>query len=118
VKAMADELAKFTTDAFTAAQGIYTGGGNSKSVANLDITNGLDGAVTEGDKYTGMSSSGDPVYGTAYGNFDSGASTFIFRYDTTELQDSYLNCQVGGLVVSNTEGCTYYFNYKQPFSMQ
>ena len=45
--------------------------------------------------------------GKAYGNYDAGVSVIKVQYTTTDIQESYVECQVGGMTSDshNTKGC-------------
>lgn len=109
MKAMEEQLALGTDDSFLAAKRIYKYGGNSKSYAVLTIPSGLPGAVSETTPLSGKADSGAAVYGEAYANADAGATELKFKYDTTEIQETYMSCQVGGLTTTNLEGCKLHF---------
>ena len=64
---------------------IYNEGGNSKSYAQVSLTTPLYKSISKGDSIMGRNSDG--------------------YIETTDLQGSYMNCQVGALVETNMVDC-------------
>ena len=48
---------------------------------------------------------GVEVQGKAYADYPSGTQIINVLYETTDLQESYMNCQVGALVETNMVDC-------------
>jgi len=99
------ELAKKTNDSFQAAQQIYNQGGNSKSYATVTLSAPLAAQVPRFDIILGKSEDDREVGGKALFSFQPGETELRIQYATTDVQASYVNCQVGALVDTNTEGC-------------
>jgi Low iron-inducible periplasmic protein len=54
---------------------------------------------------SGTAIDGSQVVGKAYEDYPAGSSAFGIQYQTSDSQSNYVNCQVGGLSVPNTQGC-------------
>jgi len=99
------QLTLDTVNSFERARKIYQEGGHSKSYAYITLTKGLESGVQEGDKLLGRNVEGDQVSGTAYENYAAGVKVVKFRYTTTDIPESYVECQVGALAKPNLTGC-------------
>ena len=53
----------------------------------------------------GRNTAGIEVAGKSYADYPSGTQTINVLYETTDVQSSYMECQVGGLSTSNLDGC-------------
>lgn len=105
-KAMESQLGLATDSSYTKAKEIYEKGAHSKSIAEVTITGGAPGKIPAGTEVKGKTASGDEVRGKTEGEVASGASTLRIQYATTDIQDQYVNCQVGALgAAGNTDGC-------------
>lgn len=106
-QAIEAQLALKTPEAFENAQRIYKEGGNSKSYAQVTLTTPLTAALQKGDSVMGRNTQGNEVAGKAYGDYDAGVSVIKVQYTTTDIQESYVECQVGGMTSDshNTKGC-------------
>lgn len=103
---MEEQLALGTTDSYTLARKIYEEGAYSKSYAEVTLSTGLPDAVGEGAEIIGKAADGGEVRGEALESATKGATTLKIQYATTDIQASYVNCQVGALEeLGNTEGC-------------
>jgi hypothetical protein len=103
---MEEQLALGTTDSYILAQKIYEEGAYSKSYAEVTLSTELSGAVQEDAEAVGKDASGGEVRGRAMESATKGATTLQIQYATTDIQASYVNCQVGALEeLGNTEGC-------------
>jgi len=101
-------LAIGTADSFEIAKAIYQQGGHSKSYAIVTLTPPLASAITKGTVITGVTATGTPVNGKAYADFESGDTVISIQYQTSDVQESYVNCQVGALTMAgeqNLSGC-------------
>jgi hypothetical protein len=107
-KAMEIELDTITEAGFDNARNIYEKGGHSKSYAVLSLNTALS-SVSEGTSITGSNDMGDVITGEAY--VDATSSELQFRYGVSSNQESYSQCQVGGLSETNTVGCKQNFYY-------
>jgi hypothetical protein len=103
---MEEQLAFGTTDSYTLAQKIYVEGAHSKPYAEVTLSAGLTSAVPVGADIIGKNADGGEVRGEALDSATKGATTLKIQYATTDIQASYVNCQVGALEeLGNTEGC-------------
>lgn len=92
-EAMEAQLALGTTDSYSYAE---------VTVADP----GLPQAIPAGASIVGTTTSGTEVRGMALESAESGAKTLTVQYATTDIQASYVNCQVGALGdAGNSEGC-------------
>merc|ERR1719203_760339 len=103
--AIEKELAVATDDSFSNARQIYNNGGNSKSYAALTLTEGLTSDIKKNQAIIGKNADGNEISGKAYQDYDSGAQNLKVLYETTDIQASYVQCQVGALKETNTQGC-------------
>lgn len=103
--AIETELASKTSESFQAARKIYNEGGNSKSYAVISLTTPLSKAVAKGDAIIGRNADDVEVAGKAFDAYPAGIQLINVLYQTTDLQASYMECQVGGLVTANLKGC-------------
>ena len=103
--ALEARLALQTSEGFAEARAIYNGGGHSKSYAEVFLSPPLASAVVKGAFVLGKNAAGDEVGGKVYADYDKGSSAIKIQYATTDLQASYVGCQVGSLPEPNTEGC-------------
>jgi len=99
-----------TGDSFQLAKAVYEQGGNSKSYAKLKLTDltGSFPTLNDGDKFTGKNTDGIDVVGKVYKSSKSKPNGEIWlQYQTSDDQENYVGCQVGGISVSyqNTKGC-------------
>jgi len=106
-KLMEEQLAIKTDDSFAAAQKIYEQGGHSKSHAVVKLATPLSAAIAADAEITGKTADGSEVMGKAYDDYEAGADELKVKYATSDIQASYVNCQVGGLPADkvNTAGC-------------
>ncbi|KAL3789110.1 hypothetical protein ACHAW5_004165 [Stephanodiscus triporus] len=103
--AIEEQLALHTTQSFTLAQKIYNEGGHSKSYAVLTLSSPLTSAVLKEAPVVGQTADGREVSLKSYEDYPSGADVIQAYYATTDVQESFMECQVGGLVTKNTVGC-------------
>lgn len=99
------ELALATTESFQKALNIYINGAFSKSVAKVTLASPLTSAVAEGDQITGLNDDGVEVVGKAYASYSTGADVIEIQYQTLDIQENYVGCQVGANPNPNTVGC-------------
>eukprot|EP00980_Cylindrotheca_fusiformis_P025157 scaffold13207_cov143-Cylindrotheca_fusiformis.AAC.10 len=104
-KAIEDQLADGTNDSFEKALEIYNNGGHSKSYAQVTLTPNLTKNLSKGTEIMGKNADGVEVRGKAYDDYSAGDKVIKIQYATTDIQDSYVGCQVGALVDINTEDC-------------
>eukprot|EP00569_Conticribra_weissflogii_P017868 CAMPEP_0171447174 /NCGR_PEP_ID=MMETSP0881-20121228/38960_1 /TAXON_ID=67004 /ORGANISM="Thalassiosira weissflogii, Strain CCMP1336" /LENGTH=496 /DNA_ID=CAMNT_0011971581 /DNA_START=163 /DNA_END=1648 /DNA_ORIENTATION=+ len=105
--ALEAELAKKTPEAFENALRIYKEGGNSKSYAQVTLTTPLSTFIGAGTVILGRNSEGNEVAGKAYEDYQAGTSVIKIQYATTDIQETYVECQVGALAEAdrNLSGC-------------
>jgi len=106
--ALERQLALATDESFAAAKAIYQEGGHSKSYAIVVLSSPLVSGVSKGTAITGVTADGAPVQGKAYADHPAGETELRMQYITTDMQDSYVSCQVGALDAvgeANYEGC-------------
>lgn len=100
------ELAKASNESFLLAKRIYNQGAHSKSYAEVLLSNGLSAPVAKGKAISGKDSQGREVSGVTYAAYSAGDTTIRFEYGTSDIQSSYVNCQVGALgAAGNLDGC-------------
>lgn len=105
-KEMEKQLALETSDSFALAKNIYENGAHSKSIAEVTIAEGAPAAIPAGAAVVGKTTSGQEVRGEALEAAASGASVLRIQYDTSTIQEAYVDCQVGALEKDgNTNGC-------------
>ena len=106
-RAIENELARKTNESWENAKQIYLQGGNSKSYALLTLSEPLRADVPKGAAVTGKNADGNEVAGKMYDTTASGTVNVKIQYATTDVQDSYVQCQVGALVGEdiNMSGC-------------
>eukprot|EP00569_Conticribra_weissflogii_P009444 CAMPEP_0171358864 /NCGR_PEP_ID=MMETSP0879-20121228/261_1 /TAXON_ID=67004 /ORGANISM="Thalassiosira weissflogii, Strain CCMP1336" /LENGTH=553 /DNA_ID=CAMNT_0011864979 /DNA_START=241 /DNA_END=1902 /DNA_ORIENTATION=- len=105
--ALEAELAKKTPEAFENALRIYKEGGNSKSYAQVTLTTPLSTFIGAGTVILGRNAEGNEVAGKAYEDYQAGTSVIKIQYATTDIQETYVECQVGALAEAdrNLSGC-------------
>lgn len=84
---------------------IYTDGAFSKSIAKVQLASPLTSAVAEDDQITGVNADGSQVVGKAYASYTAGADVIEIQYQTLDVQENYVGCQVGANPNPNTQGC-------------
>jgi len=105
-KEMETQLGLETSDSYALAKDIYQNGVHSKPFAEVTIEGGAPSAIPAGASIVGTTPSGSEVRGSAMEAAESGASVLRIQYATTDIQEAYVNCQVGALEQDgNTEGC-------------
>jgi len=103
--AIESQLSLKTPESFENARNIYNKGGNSKSYALITVANGLTSAVNKGDPILGKNAEGLEIRGKAYQDYVQGATQIKVQYATTDIQENYVECQVGALVETTMVGC-------------
>ena len=101
------QLAKMGTESWAAAQKIYQEGGNSKSYALMTLTEPLKTNVPKGTTIVGKNDAGNEVMGKMYDTTEAGNVIIKVQYQTSDIQESYVECQVGALIGEdiNMSGC-------------
>lgn len=100
------QVALQTESAFARARTVYEQGGHSKSYARLKISGST--SESDGALFIGKNTMGFEVTGKVYESSKTPGGELWLQYSTTDIQDSYVGCQVGGLLQTgnaNTEGC-------------
>ena len=92
---------------FENAQKIYEQGGHSKSHAVVRLIPPLTAAIATDAEIMGTNADGEEVAGKAYQAYGAGVNHIKVKYATTNLQENYVGCQVGGLMSDevNMKGC-------------
>jgi hypothetical protein len=91
---------------FDAAERVYREGAHSESVAKLKLETPLDAEIPEGSEVVGVTTTGDAqVTGRLMESAKPDQTVVLVRYDVNEIQDNYVNCQVGGSPAPETTGC-------------
>ena len=103
--AIETQLALATDESFAAAKAIYQEGGYSKSYAQVKLTAPLTSNISKGTAITGKNDDGTTINGKAYEDLTAGQSEIKIQYVTSDIQATYVDCQVGALVDPNTNGC-------------
>eukprot|EP00568_Trieres_chinensis_P009534 CAMPEP_0183300968 /NCGR_PEP_ID=MMETSP0160_2-20130417/7216_1 /TAXON_ID=2839 ORGANISM="Odontella Sinensis, Strain Grunow 1884" /NCGR_SAMPLE_ID=MMETSP0160_2 /ASSEMBLY_ACC=CAM_ASM_000250 /LENGTH=254 /DNA_ID=CAMNT_0025463479 /DNA_START=110 /DNA_END=870 /DNA_ORIENTATION=+ len=101
------QLKDKTQMSFAAAKKVYVEGGNSKSVAAVQVTGGLPSDVAANSKFTGRGTDGSDITLTAYKSAEENDVGLQLKYGTSEVTADHLDCRVGGLPVSDRKitGC-------------
>lgn len=84
---------------------IYTEGAFSKSIAKVQLSTPLTSNVAKDDQITGVNDDGTQVVGKANANYVAGADVIEIQYQTLDVQENYVSCQVGANPNPNTVGC-------------
>jgi len=103
--AFEEQLSVGSDASFTRAWRIYERGGHTRSSATLFLDAPLTRGLSEKSLVTGQTEDGTTVTGDLLDNYPNGISTIEVLYTTSNIQKSYVNCQVGGLENPNLEGC-------------
>ena len=103
-------IAGATQQSFDDGKKVYTMGGNSKTIATLQVTGGLPQAVKAKTKLTATGVDGRSVVGIAAKDAAANSNLLLFQYPVTTDYENYLDCRVGGLPENEriTEGCKYF----------
>jgi hypothetical protein len=104
---MENELARKTNESWRNALAIYENGGFSKSYALITLSTPLKSEVPKGTAIMGKNAAGNEVAGKMYDTTAAGVVNVKVQYATTDVQDSYVECQVGSLIGDdiNISGC-------------
>lgn len=86
-----------TDESFASAQLVYENGGNSKSMAKLNIKNGLPVPISRHTKLTAQGSDGRDVTGFADADYAVGDPVILFRYPVADYLQNPSDCRVGDL---------------------
>jgi hypothetical protein len=94
---------------------IYQQGGHSQSTALIHLSTNTEPPkmpIPSGTIVYGWTNNGDMVHGRlteeAFWTSKDSEVTLLIEYQANEVQDNYVNCQVGGLVITssdNRKGC-------------
>jgi len=96
-KFMELELAKKTDTGLINAKAIYEKGGNSKSYAELELTELITVEIAEDLPVEGIAIDDNVVTGTVYKTAGTNQKIVKVQYDTSQNQDVYVRCRVGAL---------------------
>jgi len=103
--AMEEQLSVGSEGSFEKAWNIYSRGGHSRSVAIISLEVPLTRGMAKNTPVSGVAENGLTVTGTLFDNYPNGISTIEIQYTTTDSQESYVGCQVGGLPDPRLDGC-------------
>jgi len=103
--AMEEQLSVGSDGSFEKAWNIYSRGGHSRSTAILSLETPLTLGLRENTLVSGLTENGLSVTGKLFDNYPNGISTIEIQYTTTDSQESYVGCQVGGLPNPSLDGC-------------
>jgi hypothetical protein len=85
---------------------VYREGAFSKPVAELEFLDPLDQDIPEGTSVVGDAvANGAEVTGTVLNGALKGDDHVLVQYHISHVQESYVQCQVGGNPKPNTQGC-------------
>ena len=103
---MENELARKTNESWRNALAIYENGGFSKSYALITLSTPLKSEVPKGTAIMvmGKNAAGNEVAGKMNDTTAAGVVNVNVKvqYATTDVQDSYVECQVGSLIGDDT----------------
>jgi len=102
-----EQLDKETASGFMDAKAIYREGGNSKSIALVNLLEDLPIDIPANEKFLAFAEDGDEINLTLYKNAEKGTKQLHLRYDTSTVQEYYNQCRIGGLQEKDmvTTGC-------------
>lgn len=74
---------------------------------NNRLATGLTTTVVKGTDVTGHGKVVTAVLGNVYDDFEEGVTSFQVQYESSDVQETYMQCRVGGLPVEFqvTDGC-------------
>jgi hypothetical protein len=104
-QAIEQGLAAGTDEGLANALRVYQEGAFSKSYAELNLAAPLTSQIQGGVEVKGKSTAGNEIIGTVMEDADVGDSILKVQYDTTNVQASYSQCQVGANPAPVTDGC-------------
>ena len=100
---METQLALGTDTAYENAKVIYQQGGHSKSFASIKLNTPLSASISKETIITGLTALGAGVSGKAYSDFNAGDIDIQVQYKTTNIQASYMTCQIEALLLVGKE---------------
>jgi hypothetical protein len=104
------QLGVGTSTSWRTAERIYQEGAFSNSVAELNLDKKLTQDIPSGTEVIGAGAQEgfySLVKGAFYKKAKAGESVVLIKYDVNEVQENYVNCQVGANPNPNTAGCKY-----------
>ena len=106
---MIEALLKAGTINLGLAQDVYERGVSSMSYAELTLEEPLATALEKGTLVMGTSVNGTQARGTLMEPYSDGSQVIKVVYEVSDVQDSYVNCRVGGAPEPYMilEGCKY-----------
>jgi hypothetical protein len=100
------QLSLGTSSGLETAMRIYNEGAFSEPIAILNLTTPLTSALSIGDEAIGTSEDGAlEVKGRIIESYPKGSREIRVKYDTNEVQSSYVGCQVAANPNPKLEGC-------------
>lgn len=97
-------LAEETSSGFVQAKEIYLNGGNSKSIARVRLlpNSVLTQDIPERTDFIGEAEDGDEINFELLKDAERGTDQLFLRYKTSEVQEFFNQCRVGGLKYGQT----------------
>ncbi|GAX12063.1 hypothetical protein FisN_8Lh165 [Fistulifera solaris] len=101
------EIETLLTDQYlwSAAQAVYENGAHSKSYAEVTLSTPLTTTMAADVEISGVALDGTTVNGKIMEEAASGSSVIKVQYATSDKQEKYVGCQVGGSSEPVTTGC-------------
>jgi len=96
-KFLEQELRKETSSGDFNAKAIYQLGGNSKTIARVNLLTPLGQQIPEGTEYLGLTESNEEINLTLFRTGEMGTSQLQFKYGISSVQEYYNQCRVGAL---------------------
>jgi hypothetical protein len=103
------EIELLTTDQYlwSAAQAVYENGAHSKSYAEVTLSTPLTTSMAADVEISGLAADGTAVNGKIMEEAASGSPVIKVQYATSDKQENYVGCQVGGSSEPVTTGCKF-----------
>jgi hypothetical protein len=98
-------LAKETDEGWANAENIYRQGAYTKPVAILNLHHHLTASIPKDAAVIGVAVDGTQVSGTVLSEAKENEQSLKIEYDIGEVQEDYVNCQVGANPSPITDGC-------------
>jgi len=89
---------------YSNAKAVYSQGGHSKSYAEFTLSSPLGTMIAKSTPISGTTASGIATTGKAYAAYAASATVIRVQYTTSDVQATYVGCQVGGIPTSLSPG--------------
>eukprot|EP00980_Cylindrotheca_fusiformis_P003788 scaffold834_cov123-Cylindrotheca_fusiformis.AAC.35 len=100
------ELSKETPRGWANGENIYREGAYTKPVAIIKLKEPLSETIPKGSEVVGLTEKNSTlVSGTLYKEATENEIILQIQYDISEVQENYVNCQVGGNPSPKVDGC-------------